>query len=91
MTIYCPHCPVLSEDEKYLLNAARLVQAGDSQMAERVLRTALLSAQGAEFALGPLRGLGELFAEAKVFFRQCRSPDADLTPTEAVNLPGTDH
>jgi hypothetical protein len=80
-----------------LLNAARLVQTGQSKMAERALRTALLSAQGAEFALGPLQGLGELFAEAKLFFRWRRSPVAGLAPAEAVEPqtssapPGTIH
>jgi hypothetical protein len=74
-----------SEDEKHLLNAARLVQAGQSKMAERALRTALLSAQGAEFALGPLQGLSELFAEAKLFFLCRRSAAVDATiPAEAV-------
>ena len=91
MAIHCPRCPALSADEKHLLKAARLVQAGDCKMAERALRTALLSAQGAEFALGPLQGLGELFAEARLFFRRCASPDADLATTEAVKPPGTNH
>ena len=36
----------------------------ESGLAERVLRTALLSAVGAEFALGPLVGLAEPFAGA---------------------------
>jgi hypothetical protein len=54
-------------------------------MAERALRTALLSAQGAEFALGPLQGLSELFAEAKLFFHWRRSSAADVTtPAGAV-------
>lgn len=70
ITIHCPHCPDLSEDEKHVLNVASLVQAGESKMAERALRTALLSSQGVEFALGPLRGLGELFAEAELIFRR---------------------
>jgi hypothetical protein len=69
VTIHCPRCPTLSDDEKHLLNAARLVQDGQSKMAERALRTTLLSAQGAEFALGPLQGLSELFAEAELLFR----------------------
>jgi hypothetical protein len=83
--IHCPRCPTLSEDEKHLLNAARLVQAGQSQMAERALRTALLSAQGAKFALGPLQGLGELFAEAKLLFHWRQPPAADMTtPADVV-------
>jgi hypothetical protein len=80
IVIHCPRCPALSDDEKQLLNAASLAQAGESKMAERTLRTTLLSAQGAEFALGPLTGLGELFAEAKLFFRRRRPPVVDQTP-----------
>lgn len=53
------------------------MQTGESKMAERALRMALLSAQGAEFALGPLRGLGELFAEAKLLFRRLRPDPID--------------
>ena len=70
MAIHCPRCPSLSEDEKHWLRAASLVQAGETKLAERALRTALLSAHGAEFALGPLQGVGELFAEARLFFRR---------------------
>jgi hypothetical protein len=76
MTIKCPHCSDLSEDERYLLNVASLVQAGESKIAERLLRTALLSSQGVEFALGLLRRLGELFAEAKLTFQR-RRPDPE--------------
>ena len=87
VTIYCPCCPTISEDERHLLNAARLVQGGQSKMAERVLRTTLLSAQGAEFALGPLTGLSELFAEAKLFFHWRRldvsTPVEPRIPTES--------
>ena len=56
----CPRCPRLSEDEQRLLHAAALAQAGESGRAERTLRCGLLSPPGAEFALGPLEGLGEL-------------------------------
>jgi len=77
VTIHCPRCPALSDDEKHLLNAASLAQAGRSDLAERTLRTALLTAQGAEFALGPLEGLGELFAEAQLLLRRRRPPMAD--------------
>jgi hypothetical protein len=87
-TIHCPDCPNLSEDEMHLLNAASLVQAGESKMAERALRTALLSAQGAEFALGPLRGLGELFAEARLIFQRRKpireQPGADTVGSRTV-------
>jgi hypothetical protein len=66
----------VSEDEKRLLHAASLAQASNTSRAERVLRHALLSAQGAEFALGPLEGIGELFAAARLFLRK-RSLPAD--------------
>ena len=72
--VHCPRCPHLSDDERHLLHAASLAQAGDGHLAEMALRTALLSAQGAEFALGPLHGLGELFAEAGLHFRRRRPP-----------------
>jgi hypothetical protein len=77
VAIHCPRCPALSDDEKHLLNAASLAQAGRSDLAERTLRTALLTAQGAEFALGPLEGLAELFAEAKLLLRRRRTPAVD--------------
>jgi hypothetical protein len=70
IAIHCPRRPHLSDDERCLLHAVGLVQAGESGMAERALRTALLSAAGAEFALGPLEGLAEMFADAKLFFRK---------------------
>lgn len=77
VAIHRPHCPALSDDERHLLTAASLAQAGRSDLAERTLRTTLLSAQGAEFALAPLEGLGELFTEAKLLFRRRRPPAAD--------------
>jgi hypothetical protein len=58
VAIHCPRCPRLSRDEIHLLYVASLVQAGECALAERTLRVALLSASGAEFALGPLEGLG---------------------------------
>jgi hypothetical protein len=83
VAIHCPRCPHLSDDEKHLLNAACLAQEGRSDLAERTLRTALLTAQGAEFALGPLEGLGALFAEAKLLLRR-RRPLADERPVLGV-------
>jgi hypothetical protein len=74
-------CPYLSADEKHLLYAASLAQAGESELAERVLRTTLLSAHGAEFALGPLEGLGELFAEVRLFFGRRKAAAADAPET----------
>ncbi|MDO9712507.1 hypothetical protein [Paracraurococcus lichenis] len=57
----CPHCPRLTTDEQRLLHAARLAQGRDSWLAEEALQQGLLSNVGAEFALGPLQGLGEMF------------------------------
>ncbi len=76
VAIHCPRCPHISGDEQYLLHAASLTQAGHGSLAERVLRTALLSTAGAEFALGPLEGVAELFAEARLLFRRRRAPAA---------------
>jgi hypothetical protein len=91
ITIHCPRCPRLSDDERHLLHAASLAQAGDGHLAEKALRSALLSAQGAEFALGPLWGPGELFAEAGLFFRRRRPPVTDEASSAAVKpwLPST--
>jgi hypothetical protein len=57
----------VSGDERLLLHAASLTQAGHSHLAEKALCTALLSAQGAEFALSPSQGLGKLFADTGSF------------------------
>jgi hypothetical protein len=78
--IHCPRCPNLSDDEKHILRAASLAQSNESHRAETVLRTTLLSAQGAEFALGPLEGLGELFTQARLFLARRRSPAEDHGP-----------
>lgn len=74
IAIHCPRCPNLSTDETHLLRAAGLAQADAADLAERALRTALLSAQGAEFALGPLLGLGSIFIKARLIFRCHKSP-----------------
>jgi hypothetical protein len=42
----------------------------DSARAEHVLRNALLSAQGADMALGPLQGIGLLFSAARLLLRR---------------------
>jgi hypothetical protein len=95
ISIHCPRCPRVSGDEKHLLHAASLAQAGDSHLAEKALRTALLSAHGAEFVLGPLERLGELLAEAGLFFRRRRSPaEMQIDAREPWNpsaLPATIH
>jgi hypothetical protein len=82
--IRCLRCPHLSDDEKHLLQAASLAQAEESSLAEKVLRTTLLSAQGAEFAIGPLEGLGELFAQARLFLSRRRLIAEDPTPRGAI-------
>lgn len=77
--IRCPRCPRVSQDEKNLLRAAALAQAHASELAAKVLRNTLLSAQGAEFAIGPLEGLGELFAQARLFLSRLQRSNEDLS------------
>jgi hypothetical protein len=67
--IRCPRCAYLSDDEKLLLQAASLVQAGEGEQVERMLHRTLFSAQGAMLALGPLEEVGELFSASKLLFR----------------------
>ncbi|MFC7477791.1 hypothetical protein ACFQS7_25800 [Dankookia sp. GCM10030260] len=67
--IGCPHCPRLAADEQRLLHAARLVQDREAWLAGEALRDGLLSGIGADFALGPLRGLGGLFLAAGLALR----------------------
>jgi hypothetical protein len=74
VAIHCPRCPSISGDEQHLLCAASLTQAGRERLAERVLRTALLSSIGAEFALGPLESIAELFADTRLLFRRRLPP-----------------
>jgi hypothetical protein len=76
--VHCPRCPNVSDDEKYLLHVASLVQACNAPLAEKALRTALLSAEGAAFAVGALEGLGELFAKARLFFTRRAPPVTEL-------------
>ncbi len=73
IAIHHPRCPGLADDEKLLLQAASLAQADKPDRVEYVLRTTLVSAEGAEFARGPLEGLGALFAAARLRFRRRRS------------------
>ena len=75
--VHCPRCSNLSSDEKHLLRAASLAQADEGHLAEKALRTALLSAQGAEFAMGPLEGLGQMFLQARLFLSRRRPPTED--------------
>jgi hypothetical protein len=75
--IHCPRCPHLSDDEKTLLCAVSLAQADENHLAAKVLRTTLLSAQGAQLAIGSLEGLGELFTQARLLLTRRRLPNAD--------------
>jgi hypothetical protein len=87
IAVHCLRCPCLSDDEAHLLHAASLVQAGENVLAERALRTALLSAAGAEFVLGPLQGLAELFAKARLFLRRRLVTAARVSPATSISLP----
>ncbi len=77
ISVHCPRCRGLSDDEKQLLHAATLAQIRGLDLAERALGDGLLTRPGAVLALGPLQGLGTLLAEAGLFFRQRNSPDQD--------------
>jgi hypothetical protein len=77
VAIHCPRCPALSIDEKHLLHAASLAQTSSAAVAESALRTALLSADGAAFAVGALEGLGQLFSQARLFFTRRTAPASD--------------
>ncbi len=78
IAVHCPRCPNLSGDEKQLLHAASLTQACNGTLACKALRTALLSAEGAAFAVGALEGIGELFGAARLFFARLASPSLAL-------------
>ncbi len=88
VAIHCPKCPQVSPDETHLLRAVGLAQADEGLLAEKVLRTTLLSAQGAEFALGPLEGVGELFARARLLLSARRLPADEQAAGDARN-PGS--
>ncbi len=70
--IRCPRCPELSDDEAVLLHAGLLAQVERADLAEGLLRLHLLSQGGAEFAIGPLEGMGFLFLEAGLMFGRRR-------------------
>lgn len=84
--IRCPRCPELSDDEAVLLHAAWLAQEARSDLAERHLRTHLLTDAGAVFAIGPLEGLGALFLAAGLVFGRGRRDDG---AAEAIAAWGT--
>ena len=74
LDIHCPFCPGVSADEAQLLHTVSLIQAGEKAQAERMLCRELLSSNGASFALGPLEGLGEVFASARMTLRRRLAP-----------------
>ena len=59
--VRCPRCPNLSDDEVCLLHAAAAAQHRDMESAREYLKRWLPGAV-ADWALGPVRGLGILFA-----------------------------
>jgi len=89
--IRCPHCPSLSDDEATLLHAARLAQEGRPDLAERYLRLHLLTDAGAAFAIGPLEGLGLLFAQAGLRLGRRRLGDASQQPHSETSRPEDAH
>jgi hypothetical protein len=95
VAIHSQCCPNVSADEGHLFHAAGLVQAGSGHLAEKVLRTALLSAEGAAFAIGPPEGLGELFAEARLILTwrafPAQDPDSIGGPESCSPPPQTLH
>ncbi|MDO9711629.1 hypothetical protein [Paracraurococcus lichenis] len=86
--IGCPRCPRLGADEQRLLHAARLAQGRETGLAQEVLRDGLLSDIGAQFALGPLQGLGELLITAGFKLRPRLLVDlAGIDDGDAVHWP----
>lgn len=77
IAVGCPRCPGLSRDERRLLHAASLAQAGETARAADTLRAGMISPPGAGFAIGPLEGLVELFAGADLVFRRRAPPPAE--------------
>jgi hypothetical protein len=63
IAVQCPVCAQISDDEVTLLSAASAAQRHDPATAQAHLQS-WLPAAIAEWALGPLHGLGVLFARA---------------------------
>jgi hypothetical protein len=82
--VRCVPCPRMPLDETLVLSSSDLARAGESRFAERALRTTLLSAQGADCAIGPLECPGALFIRARLYLARRRSPDY---PAEPLNGP----
>jgi hypothetical protein len=82
VAIHHPRCPNLSGDEQRLLHAASLTQAGDRERAEKVLSATLLSTDSVAFVMGPLDGLGRLFAQARLFLSRRSPSNQDPMPDD---------
>jgi hypothetical protein len=91
LAIHAPRCPCLSDDERQLLDAALLAQRGHEALAERALRTALLSAQGAEIAVTELVAIGGLFEAARLCFSRRRVAPHSTMPAELESWKPTHH
>lgn len=94
--VRCPACSRLAADEQALLHAARLAQGRDMRLAEETLRAALLSPVAASFAMGPLEGLGRIFAAAGLPLPSRALPAGSAAPADSVTpwlpaLPATLH
>jgi hypothetical protein len=87
LSIHCPRCPDLSNDERRLLEAASLTQSGRIDLAQQALRTALLSSDGAACAIDALDGLCEIFGQTRLFF--ARRPEPSQDGVEAWSPPQT--
>jgi hypothetical protein len=74
LEVRCPRCPNLCDDEVYLLHAAAAAQHGDLAFACTRLQRWLPAAVAA-WALGPVCGLGRLFAGAGLILPLRSTPD----------------
>jgi hypothetical protein len=91
--MHAPRCSCLSADELRLVHAARLAQGGDTALAASQLGVGLMPGAAADFALGPLSGMGVLFRRAGLQFPHRAAPEAppdrtadDRTPPAPSSL-----
>lgn len=80
--MHAPRCTCLSADEMRLMHAARLAQGGDKAMATDRLAAGLMPTAAADFALGPLAGMGVLFRQAGLYFTPRAAPEAPMADPE---------
>jgi hypothetical protein len=73
--LHAPRCSCLSADEQRLMYAARLAQGGETALAAGGLAVGLLPPAAADFALGPLSGMGVLFRRAGLHFPHRAAPE----------------